>query len=297
MPARRAAAGDQAGPRAGAARKADAAAAPRAKRRRVGAPAAAAKLGSPQNESRGAVRFTAPTGWEPLWDAVAAMRAKGGAPVDGCDDIADKTQGEDVRRYQVLVALMLSSQTRDEQTAAAMSRLRQEGLTPRKISRTSEARLRELIKNVSFYNNKAKYIKAATDILLAEYGGGTPRSVEQCVRLPGVGPKMAHLFVQSAWGRTEGVGVDVHVHRICNRWGWAESDTPEGTRLQLEAWLPKERWQPIAPMLAGLGQTICTARNTKCGECAAAKLCRNAWKEASAADRKRRRAADIEDLP
>eukprot|EP01062_Namystynia_karyoxenos_P000495 TRINITY_DN10169_c0_g1_i2.p1 TRINITY_DN10169_c0_g1~~TRINITY_DN10169_c0_g1_i2.p1 ORF type:complete len:307 (+),score=60.26 TRINITY_DN10169_c0_g1_i2:79-921(+) len=221
MPARRAAAGDQAGPRAGAARKADAAAAPRAKRRRVGAPAAAAKLGSPQNESRGAVRFTAPTGWEPLWDAVAAMRAKGGAPVDGCDDIADKTQGEDVRRYQVLVALMLSSQTRDEQTAAAMSRLRQEGLTPRKISRTSEARLRELIKNVSFYNNKAKYIKAATDILLAEYGGGTPRSVEQCVRLPGVGPKMAHLFVQSAWGRTEGVGVDVHVHRICNRWGWA----------------------------------------------------------------------------
>lgn len=85
--------------------------------------------------------------------------------------------------------------------------------------------------------------------------------------LPGVGPKMAYLCLSSAWGRTEGIGVDVHVHRITNLWGWNKTKNPEETRLALQAWLPKELWHEINWLMVGLGQTICLPVGRKCGEC------------------------------
>lgn len=85
--------------------------------------------------------------------------------------------------------------------------------------------------------------------------------------LPGVGPKMAYLCMSAAWGRDEGIGVDVHVHRITNLWGWHKTSTPEQTREALEAWLPKEKWHDINHLLVGFGQTICTPVARKCDQC------------------------------
>ena len=88
--------------------------------------------------------------------------------------------------------------------------------------------------------------------------------------LPGVGPKMAYLCMSTAWGRTEGIGVDVHVHRITNLWGWhggSGTKSPEETRLALQRWLPKELWHEINWLLVGFGQTICLPVGRKCGEC------------------------------
>ena len=85
--------------------------------------------------------------------------------------------------------------------------------------------------------------------------------------LPGVGPKMAYLCLSAAWGRTEGIGVDVHVHRITNLWGWHKTKVPEETRMALQAWLPKERWHEINHLLVGFGQTICLPVGRKCGDC------------------------------
>ena len=85
--------------------------------------------------------------------------------------------------------------------------------------------------------------------------------------LPGVGPKMAYLCMSAAWGRTEGIGVDVHVHRITNLWGWHKTGGPEETRKTLQAWLPRERWHEINHLLVGFGQTICLPVGRKCGEC------------------------------
>lgn len=85
--------------------------------------------------------------------------------------------------------------------------------------------------------------------------------------LPGVGPKMAYLCLSAAWGRTEGIGVDVHVHRITNMWGWHKTKNPEETRLALQAWLPKELWHEINWLIVGLGQTICLPVGRKCGDC------------------------------
>lgn len=78
---------------------------------------------------------------------------------------------------------------------------------------------------------------------------------------------MAYLCLSVAWGRTEGIGVDVHVHRITNMWGWHTTKNPEETRLALQAWLPKELWHEINWLMVGLGQTICLPVGRKCGEC------------------------------
>lgn len=85
--------------------------------------------------------------------------------------------------------------------------------------------------------------------------------------LPGVGPKMAYLTMSAAWGRDEGIGVDVHVHRITNLWHWHKTSTPEHSRVELESWLPREKWHEINHLLVGLGQTICLPIGRKCDEC------------------------------
>jgi endonuclease-3 len=78
---------------------------------------------------------------------------------------------------------------------------------------------------------------------------------------------MGYLTLSAAWGRHEGIGVDVHVHRITNLWGWHKTSTPEQTRAALESWLPREKWHDINNLLVGFGQTICLPVGRKCGEC------------------------------
>lgn len=78
---------------------------------------------------------------------------------------------------------------------------------------------------------------------------------------------MAYLCMSAAWNRTEGIGVDVHVHRITNLWGWNKTKNPEETRLSLQSWLPRDKWREINYLLVGFGQTICLPVGRKCGEC------------------------------
>jgi len=120
---------------------------------------------------------------------------------------------------------------------------------------------------VGFHNLKTKYIKQTAEILRDKWNSDIPDTIEGLVSLPGVGPKMGYLTLSAAWGRTEGIGVDVHVHRIVNLWKWHKTQTPEQTRAALESWLPKEKWHDINNLLVGFGQTICLPVGRKCGNC------------------------------
>lgn len=166
---------------------------------------------------------------------------------------------------------MLSSQTKDTTNAIAMRRLQTElpapGLTLETILNVDPVRLNELIYVVGFHNNKTRYIKATALILRDSFAGDIPDSIEGLMSLPGVGPKMAYLCLSAAWGRTEGIGVDVHVHRITNLWGWHKTKAPEETRLALQAWLPREKWHEINHLLVGFGQTICLPVGRDCRVC------------------------------
>lgn len=115
--------------------------------------------------------------------------------------------------------------------------------------------------------SRPRYIKQAAEILRDQWDGDIPDTIEGLTALPGVGPKMGYLCLSAAWNRTEGIGVDVHVHRITNLWGWHKTKNPEETRLSLQSWLPKDRWREINGLLVGLGQAVCLPVGQKCGDC------------------------------
>lgn len=124
-----------------------------------------------------------------------------------------------------------------------------------------------MINKVGFHNLKTKYIKQTAELLRSNFNSDIPDTIEGLVSLPGVGPKMGYLTMSAAWGKDEGIGVDVHVHRITNLWGWHQTQNPEQTRAALESWLPREKWHDINNLLVGFGQTICLPVGRKCGDC------------------------------
>jgi endonuclease-3 len=227
---------------------------------------------------------TPPPRWREVWDKIVTMRQAQPAPVDtdGCERLAERPEDIPSKhfRFQTLVSLMLSSQTKDGITAAAVRKLqhhcRTRGsstgaeacLSVPAILAISETELRDLIYGVGFYNRKVEYLKKVAQILHEQYDDDIPDSVEGLCQLPGVGPKMAHLCMQAAWDKTVGIGVDVHVHRIANRLGWVAPATanPEETRQALEGWLPESHWAAINGLLVGFGQTICAA-SPRCADC------------------------------
>ncbi|KAK8138761.1 hypothetical protein PG984_002141 [Apiospora sp. TS-2023a] len=236
-----------------------------------------------------------PSLWSQTYDLVKEMRLTGpakDAAVDtmGCERLALPTASPLDQRLHTLVALMLSSQTKDTTNAVAMRRLQTElpphapgapaGLNLANLLAVDPATLNELIWVVGFHNNKTKYLKQTAEILRDRWAGDIPDSIEGLTSLPGVGPKMAHLCLSSAWGRTEGIGVDVHA-----------------TRLALQAWLPKDRWREINWLLVGFGQKVCLPVGRRCGDCELGLqgLCRAAEKGKVIQGRKaRKEAAAIE---
>uniref|UniRef100_A0A673WSQ2 Endonuclease III-like protein 1 n=1 Tax=Salmo trutta TaxID=8032 RepID=A0A673WSQ2_SALTR len=212
-----------------------------------------------------------PPDWSKQLGHVRQMRSARDAPVDimGAEKCYDTHAPDEVRRYQVLVSLMLSSQTRDQVTSAALQRLRAHGCTVDNIVNTDDDTLGQLIYPVGFWRTKVKYLKQTSVILQREFRGDIPNTVEGLVRLPGVGPKMAHLAMDIAWHQVSGIGVDTHVHRISNRLGWTRAGTknPEETRKALEDWLPRDLWSEINWLLVGFGQQVCLPVNPLCSVC------------------------------
>jgi endonuclease-3 len=217
-----------------------------------------------------------PANWQRVYSLTQEMRANITAPVDtmGCESSANPTASPKDQRLQTLIALMLSSQTKDAVTFAAIQSLESNlpgGLCLQALLDLEPDVLNGLIGKVGFHNNKTKYIKATALMLRDQFGGDIPDTVEGLTSLPGVGPKMAYLTLSAAWGRDEGIGVDVHVHRITNLWGWHKTTNPEDTRKKLEAWLPRDKWHEINNLLVGFGQMLCLPVGRKCGECKLAK--------------------------
>ncbi|KFA64969.1 hypothetical protein S40285_03855 [Stachybotrys chlorohalonatus IBT 40285] len=236
-----------------------------------------------KDATTGEAKTEPPSDWEVMYDGVKRMRAPGGpaygAAVDtmGCERLADRQASPKDQRFHTLVSLMLSSQTKDTVNAVVMRRLQTEmpahkpgapvGLNLDNMLAVDPKLLNEMIWAVGFHNNKTKYLKQAAEILRDKWNGDIPDTIEGLTSLPGVGPKMAYLCMSVAWNRTEGIGVDVHVHRITNLWGWNKTKNPEETRLALQSWLPHDRWREINHMLVGFGQTVCLPVGRKCGEC------------------------------
>lgn len=240
----------------------------------------------------------APKNWDKVYNLVVEMRAKFMSPVDtmGCERIPLKIRphGFDsprTYRFQLLISLMLLSQTKDEVNFAAIKTLDDEltrrgfpnGLCLEAVLATSEQDINQCIQKVGFHHRKAGYIKRACQMLHDYHSGDIPDNIRDIVALPGVGPKMGFLLLQRGWYKNEGIGVDVHIHRLAQMWGWtsAKARTPEQTRLELEGWLPRRLWGDINPILVGFGQVICPPNYGNCDICTLGKrkLCKGANKK------------------
>ena len=175
--------------------------------------------------------------------------------------------------FHQLVACIISVRTRDEVSLPTAIRLFEAAPTAEEMGRLSIPRLAELIRPSSFYETKAYNIRDLAKRVAEEYGGNLPCDFEVMTSFRGVGPKCANLTLGIACGATE-ISVDVHVHRVTNRWGYVRTSTPEATRLALEKKLPRKYWVEINRLLVPFGKHVCTGRLPKCSTCPVLEYCR-----------------------
>ena len=195
--------------------------------------------------------------------------------IDGLDEPAVEKIADEQRQdpFQVLIATMLSAQTRDPVTAAASARLFGAARTPATMAKLPVKRIEKLIYPVSFYRNKAVHVRDACRQILDRFGGRVPSTMRELLTLPGVGRKTANLVLILAHRSSDNICVDTHVHRISNRLGWVRTRTPEETEHALYAVAPKRWWAVINLYLVTWGQNVCRPVYPVCGSCAIADLC------------------------
>lgn len=174
--------------------------------------------------------------------------------------------------FQVLISCVLSLRTKDRTTAEASRRLFALASTPRSMARLSPSRLERAIYPVGFYRTKAKQIRKICRRLLEGYGGRVPASIDELLAFPGVGRKTANLVVTVGYGKP-GICVDVHVHRISNRWGYIKTNTPEQSEQTLRQKLPRRYWISFNDLLVPFGQNLCLPVSPFCSRCKLARYC------------------------
>ncbi|MFQ5901673.1 MAG: endonuclease III domain-containing protein, partial [Thermodesulfobacteriota bacterium] len=168
--------------------------------------------------------------------------------------------------FKVLVSCILSLRTKDAVTEQASERLFNIAKSPEDILRLSTEEIEEVIYPVGFYRVKARNIKTISKAMIERFGGRVPDELEGLLSLNGVGRKTANLVLTEGYGK-DGICVDTHVHRICNRWGYVKTKTPFDTEMALRKKLPKEYWKVINFLLVVYGQNICKPISPYCSIC------------------------------
>ena len=176
--------------------------------------------------------------------------------------------------FQILISALLSARTQDATTLAASTRLFAKAATPRAIARLTTKQIEKLIYPVSFYRNKAVFVRDTAKAIVSKFGGQVPRTLEELITLPGVGRKTANLVMILAFKGKENICVDIHVHRISNRLGWVQTRMPEETEQALYKTLDKQWWPIVNLYLVTWGQNMCRPVYPRCESCALMKVCK-----------------------
>lgn len=192
-----------------------------------------------------------------------------GYPKAAMFDLRDRGFGSP---FEQLVGSLISARTRDETTLAVCLRLFPEAKTPTQMLALGEERLIALLRGASFPEPKARDILAFSKRIIEEHGGEVPNTMAGLTAFRGVGPKIAALTLAVGFGRPM-IAVDIHVHRIVNRWGYVRTATPEQTMSALEGKLPDRYWIEINERLVPFGKFICTGPAPKCSACPLLSMC------------------------
>lgn len=174
--------------------------------------------------------------------------------------------------YEQLVSSIISVRTYDETSTVVSRALFSVARTPEEMLRLSAEELTRLIGKSTFPANKADNILALSQTIVDEYGGETPADYDKLVAFKGVGPKVASLALGVALNHPI-IAVDIHVHRITNRWGYVATTTPDKTRDALQTRLPEDLWVEINRVLVPFGKHVCQGNYPKCGNCPVSAEC------------------------
>ena len=168
--------------------------------------------------------------------------------------------------FKVLISTILSSRTKDDTTFGASNRLFNKYKNPEELSKAKTVDIKRLIKPVAFYKTKSKKIKQVAEIIHKEYNDDVPIEMEELLDLPLVGRKTANCVLVYGF-RKPAIPVDVHVHRISNRLGIVETESPEETEIELAKIVNRKYWIQINEYFVRFGQLICKPINPRCNEC------------------------------
>lgn len=176
--------------------------------------------------------------------------------------------------FELLVAVILSAQCTDKRVNMIAPDLLHAFPTPQKMAESSEDEIYEYIKSISYPNNKARHLLAASRRIVQDYGGEVPSDYDALLSLPGVGRKTANVMVSVLWNEPK-MAVDTHVFRVSNRIGLTlDSKTPYETEMELTKNIPTQYIPQAHHWLILHGRYVCTARNPKCNDCGIADFCR-----------------------
>ena len=176
-------------------------------------------------------------------------------------------------RLELLIAVILSAQCTDERVNRVTEELFEKYEDAEAYANVDQEELAEDLSSITYYNNKAGYIREACRRIVDGHGGEVPDTMEELTELPGVGRKTANVVLQHGHEVVKGVVVDTHVQRLSRRLGIAERRSPEAIERELMELVPRERWRSYTHFCISHGRAVCTARGPDCDECVVEDVC------------------------
>jgi endonuclease-3 len=176
-------------------------------------------------------------------------------------------------RFELLVAVILSAQCTDERVNDTTDDLFAQYESPEAFANAPQDELAEALNSITYYNNKASYIRESAQLVVEEHGGEVPDTMNDLTDLPGVGRKTANVVLQHGYDTVEGIVVDTHVQRLTRRLGLTEEQRPGTIEEDLMEFVPKERWRAFTHLFIDHGRATCTARNPDCDDCVLEDIC------------------------
>ena len=179
-------------------------------------------------------------------------------------------------RLELLVAVILSAQCTDERVNKETATLFETYQTPEDYANAPQEELATALNSITYYNNKASYIREACQRIVEDHDGEVPDTMGDLTDLPGVGRKTANVVLQHGHDIVEGIVVDTHVQRLTRRLAITEENRPEAIEADLMEVVPESEWQQLTHLLISHGRAVCTARNPTCETCTLADICPSA---------------------
>jgi endonuclease-3 len=176
--------------------------------------------------------------------------------------------------FEVLVLTILSAQTTDRAVLRVKKPLFSKYPDPAELAKADPADVETIIHSLGYYHAKAKNIIAASEVLLARFGGMVPETMDELLTIPGVGRKTANIVLYHAFGKNEGIAVDTHVRRLAQRIAFSKTDKVDVIERDLMKLFPQERWGDLTDVLIVHGRACCDAKKPACERCPITGYCR-----------------------